>query len=71
MNEHYRTQCKGGSVLAVTRKGNNGEQRQRVIVSQGVMIIGTNNTKDENTLFEIGSISKRGVVSFEYWLCHA
>jgi D-alanyl-D-alanine-carboxypeptidase/D-alanyl-D-alanine-endopeptidase len=53
MNEHYRTQCKGGSVLAVTRNGG-----QRVIVSQGVMTIGTNSTMDANTLFEIGSISK-------------
>ena len=53
MNEHYRTRCKAGSVVAVTRNGN------RVIVPQGVMkIAGETDAITEDTLFEIGSISK-------------
>jgi len=52
MNKVYSTRCKAGWVLAVTRN------KRRIIVPEGVLKTGETTRITEDTLFEIGSISK-------------
>jgi CubicO group peptidase (beta-lactamase class C family) len=52
MSEKFSKTCEAGWVLGVTRNG------RRVIVSEGVLKVGEDRPVTEDTLFEIGSVSK-------------